>query len=177
MVADTVGFINKIPHSLIEAFKSTLEEVWSADLLLHLVDMTHPLYEAQIDVVASVLRDIGAGETPYLMVPNKIDLAPSMPYRRLMENGARGVCPISALTGKGIPQLLEMLAKMLDEGKEQRRFCFSPSQGHLLALLRQRGRILEEHYVESGIEVTALITPKLAGQMRKLLQSGNEIEE
>ncbi len=176
MVVDTVGFINKIPHSLIEAFKSTLEEVWSADLLLHLVDMTHSLCEKQIEVVESVLRDIGAGEMPYLMVPNKIDLAPPMLYQRLMTNGARAVCPISGLTGEGIPQLLEMLGRILDEGKEQASFCFSPSQGHLLGLLRQRGRILEEHYLTSGIEVTALVTPKLAGQMRKLLQSRNEIE-
>lgn len=169
MVVDTVGFINKIPHSLIEAFKSTLEEVSSADLLLHLVDMTHPLYEEQIQVVEAVLKEIGAGETPYLLLPNKIDLAQA-PFQRFLQNGAVEVCPISALTGQGIDQLLEAVGRMLDQGKERGEFCFSPAQGSLLSLLRQRGRILEEKYQENGIHVIALLTPKLAGQMRKWLK-------
>jgi GTP-binding protein HflX len=168
MVVDTVGFINKIPHSLIEAFKSTLEEVSSADLLLHLVDVSHPLYEEQIQVVEQVLREIGAGATPYLLVPNKIDLAQA-PFRRFLSNGAREVYPISALTGKGVDQLLEALGKILDQGKERSEFWFSPSQGFFLSLLRQRGRILEEKFDDGSIHVTALLTPKLAGQMRKWL--------
>lgn len=170
MVIDTVGFINKIPHSLIEAFKSTLEEVRSADLLLHLVDMTSPLYEEQIQVVEAVLRDIGAGETPHLIVPNKVDLAMLPPRQSIGSNGASVVCPISALTGKGIDQLLEAVGRILDQGKERIQFCLSPSQGNLLSLLRQRGRILEEKYEESRVYVTALVTPKLAGQMRKWLR-------
>lgn len=176
MVVDTVGFINKIPHSLIEAFKSTLEEVRNADLLLHLVDMTSPLYEEQIQVIEAVLKEIGAGETTHIMVPNKVDVAPSTSFQRLMSNGAREVCPISALTGKGIERLLETIGKILDQGKEQIRFCFSPSQGSLLSLLRQRGRILQERYQENGIHVTALVTPKLAGQMRKWLAENDSRE-
>src|SRR4029453_8090099 len=81
MIADTVGFINKIPHSLIEAFKSTLEEVMGADLLLHVVDMSSALYDEQIDTVEEVLCDIGAGEIPTIMVPNKTDLLTSATHR------------------------------------------------------------------------------------------------
>ena len=176
MLADTVGFINKIPHSLIEAFKSTLEEVRCADLLLHLVDFTHPLYEEQIKVVEAVLRDIGAGDTPYLMAPNKIDLLPEAHFRRLAGNGAREVCPISALTGKGIGSLLEAIGKILDQGKERNEFCFAPSQGSLLSQLRRQGRILEETYEGERIHVTALLTPKLAGQMRKWLDRDKDRE-
>ena len=168
MLADTVGFINKIPHSLIEAFKSTLEEVRSADLLLHLVDMTHPLCEEQIRVVEEVLREIGAGDTPYLMVPNKVDIS-GLSSQRLAQNGARAVCPISALTGQGVGGLLEGIGNILDRGKERSEFCFSPAQGPLLSLLRQRGRILDEEFDGDSIHVTALLTPKLAGQMRKWL--------
>lgn len=168
MMADTVGFINKIPHSLIEAFKSTLEEVRSADLLLHIVDMTHPLFQEQIEVVEEVLREIGAGDAPYLMVPNKIDVA-GAPLRGLMRNGAREVCPISALTGEGVELLLQAIAAILDLGKEQREFCFSPAQGSLLALLRRHGRVLEERWEGGRIRVRALLTPKLAGQMSKWL--------
>ena len=175
MVADTVGFISKIPHSLIEAFKSTLEEVRSADLLLHLVDMTNPLFEEQIQVVEEVLRDIGAGDTPYLMVPNKVDVA-NAPSQRLAGNGARAACPISALTGQGVDHLLAEIGNILDRGKERSEFRFSPAQGSLLSLLRRQGRILEEKFDEESISVTALVTPKLAGQIRKWLGENRSIE-
>lgn len=175
MVADTVGFISKIPHSLIEAFKSTLEEVRSADLLLHLVDMTNPLFEEQIQVVEGVLRDIGAGDTPYLMVPNKVDVA-NAPSQRLAGNGARAVYPISALTGQGVDHLLAEIGNIVDRGKERSEFRFSPAQGSLLSLLRWQGRILEEKFDEESISVTALVTPKLAGQIRKWLGENRSIE-
>lgn len=175
MVADTVGFISKIPHSLIEAFKSTLEEVRSADLLLHLVDMTNPLFEEQIQVVEEVLRDIGAGDTPYLMVPNKVDVA-NAPSQRLAGNGAQAACPISALTGQGVDHLLAEIGNILDRGKERSEFRFSPAQGSLLSLLRQQGRILEEKFDQESISVTALVTPKLAGQIRKWLGENRSIE-
>lgn len=168
LVVDTVGFISKIPHSLIEAFKSTLEEVRNADLLLHLVDMTSPVEEEQIRVVDEVLEEIGAGETTRLLVPNKIDAASGPPLQRLQSNGARTVCPISALTGEGIGPLLETIGGILDQGKEQIRFFLSHSQGDLLARLRRQARILEESYEAAGVRVTALATPKLAGQLRKL---------
>lgn len=169
MLVDTVGFINKIPHALVEAFKSTLEEVTQADLLLHLADVTHPLLEEQIQVVQEVLGDIGAGATPQLLVPNKVDLGP-VPAPRVAQNGSCGVCPISALSGEGIAHLLETIEEILDRGKERAQFCFSPSQGSLLALLRQRGRILQERYEDERVHVTALVSPKLAGQIRKWLQ-------
>ena len=172
MIVDTVGFINKIPHSLIEAFKSTLEEVRSADLLLHLVDMANPLFEEQIQVIEEVLQEIGAGDIPSILVPNKIDTVSSWPMRQLKGGTVEGVCPISALTGKGVGQLLDLIGRVLDQGKEQFRASFFSSQGKLLSLLRERGRILEEIYQDDEIHVTALVTPKLAGQMRKLLSAG-----
>ena len=170
MVVDTVGFINKIPHSLIDAFKSTLEEVRSADLLLHLVDMAHPLFEEQIQVIEAVLEEIGAGEIPSLLVPNKIDAVPSLPLPRLKNRAGEGVCPISALTGAGIDRLLQMIGTILDQGKERFQASFSASQGGLLSLLREHGRIVEESYEGNEIHVKALVTPKLAGQMHKLLR-------
>jgi len=174
MLADTVGFINKIPHSLIEAFKSTLEEVRCADLLLHVVDASHPRHEEQIAVVETVLRDIGAGATPCILAPNKVDLAPS--GGRFPADGARAVCPISALTGKGIEGLLEAIEKTLDQGKERSAFSFSPSEGALLSLLRSRGRILDETYEDNKIRVTALLSPKLAGQMKKWLAQSRSLD-
>jgi len=171
MLVDTVGFINKIPHSLIEAFKSTLEEVSRSDLLLHLVDMSNPLHEEQIHVIEKVLNEIGAGEIPTLLVPNKVDAAPGVPLRQLRTEAALAVCPISALAGTGVDRLLEVIGTVLDQRKEEFYACFSPAQGELIALLRERGRVVEEIYDGEMIRVTAMVTPKLAGQMRKLLRT------
>jgi GTP-binding protein HflX len=169
MLVDTVGFINKIPHSLIEAFRSTLEEVKSADLLLHVVDMATPLFAEQIEVIEEVLQEIGAGDIPSILVPNKIDRMASVPIQSLQSRGGEGVSPISALTGAGIDSLLDLVGRVLDQGKEPFRARFFSWQGKLLSLLRERGKILEETYEGDQIHVTALVTPKLAGQMRKLL--------
>jgi GTPase len=171
MIVDTVGFINKIPHSLIEAFKSTLEEVSRADLLLHLIDMTNPLYDEHVDVIEKVLDEIGAGEIPTVLVPNKVDLASSAGVRQPKSANVSDVCPISALTGAGVTALMETAGKILDRKKERFHACFTPAQGGLVALLRERGRIVKEKYDGDLLRVTAMVTPKLAGQMRKLLNA------
>ena len=169
MIVDTVGFINKIPHSLVEAFKSTLEEVSNADLLLHLVDLASPQFEEQIDVAYGVLAEIGAGDIPTVLVANKIDAVDHVPLALLKRHEANEVCPISALTGQGIDRLLATVGAILDERKERFQGVFSQAQGALIAILRERGRIVQEAYQGDGIHVTAMVTPKLAGQMRKLL--------
>jgi len=170
MLVDTVGFIHKIPHALIEAFKSTLEEVRSAELLLHLIDMANPMFEEQIEIIEEVLREIGAGDIPVILVPNKIDAVPTVPLQRLKNRGAVGVCPVSALTRTGIAELLERVGEVLEQGKERFQACFNASQGGLISLLRERGRIIEERYDGDEVHVTAIVTPKFAGQMRKLLR-------
>lgn len=171
MLVDTVGFINKIPHSLIEAFKSTLEEVSRADLLLHLVDLANPLWEEQIGVIEGVLDEIGAGELPMVLVPNKVDIAFSVPVQQLKSRDVLGVCSISALTGAGVEELLDTVGKILDRDKEYFQAIFTPAQGPLIALLRERGRIIRESYDGEMIRIIALVTPKLAGQMRKLMST------
>jgi len=172
MIVDTVGFINKIPHSLIEAFKSTLEEVSRADLLLHMVDLANPLYEEQIQIIEKVLAEIGAGEIPTILVPNKVDLAGSVPLAGIKSHGAARVSPISALTGTGVEALLVLVGEILDRSKERIEARLTPAQGWLMALLRQRGRVVEEDCDGENIRVTALVTPKLAGQIRKILRRG-----
>jgi len=169
MIVDTVGFINKIPHSLIEAFKSTLEEVSRADLLLHMVDLANPLYEEQIQIIEKVLGEIGAGEIPTILAPNQVDMAGSVPMARLKTNGVAQVCPISALSGTGVDDLLAVVSRILDQSKERIEAQFTPAQGGLVALLRERGRVVEELHDGESIRVTALVTPKLAGQIRKTL--------
>jgi len=168
MLVDTVGFINKIPHALVEAFKSTLQEVRSADLLIHVVDLANPLYEEQIHVIERVLGEIGAARIPTILALNKVDAAPEAPFGHLGES-AVGVCPISACTGTGIGALLDAVGATLDVGKETFQASFAPSQAGLVARLRERGRVVSEDHDGERIRVSALVTPKLAGQIRKLL--------
>ena len=169
MVIDTVGFISKIPHTLIDAFKSTLEEVVSADLLLHIGDSSCPYFAEQVSVVETVLEDIGAGKIPRLLVPNKIDISGFVLPRGAGQNGASVVCPISARTGSGIDELLQQVASALDHDRETVRFAFLPTQGAFLSEVRRQGRIVEENYQDGRVYVTAVVTPKLAGQLRKSL--------
>ena len=169
MLVDTVGFINKIPHALVEAFKSTLEEVRRADLLLHLVDLANPLFAEQIRVIEEVLAEIGAADIPTILVPNKIDLAPAAPLGALNNGAALGVCPISARSGAGLDALLKLVGETLDKRKEPFHASLAPSQAGLISLLRERGRVVSEHYDGERIHVAAMVTPKLAGQLRKIL--------
>jgi GTP-binding protein HflX len=172
MLVDTVGFINKIPHALVDAFKSTLQEVRRADLLIHLVDLANALYEEQIHIVERVLGEIGAADVPAILALNKIDVAPDARFRHLNNGTAIGICPISARTGEGIGSLLDLVGATLDAGKESFQYCFDPAQADLVSLLRERGRIVSEDHDGERIRVSALLTPKLAGQMRKRLAGG-----
>jgi GTP-binding protein HflX len=98
-------------------------------------------------------------------------LAPGAPLGCLNDGAVVGVCPISARTGAGLGALLNLVGETLDKGKEPFHACFTPSQAGLVSLLRERGRIVSEHHDGERIEVTARVTPKLAGQLRKLLAS------
>jgi len=166
MLVDTVGFINKIPHTLMDAFKATLEEIHQADLLLCVMDPTSPVAEQQLAIVESVLDDIGAAETPRLVVPNKIDVAESLPV--YPQNGHEGLCPISARTGAGIDRLLEIIGGLLDRGKQTIRLTLPQSETVIIPFLRARGRVLAEEYNGGDVHITALVSAKVSGQLRKL---------
>ena len=166
MLVDTVGFINKIPHALMDAFKATLEEIHQADLLLCVMDPTSPLAEQQFAIVDSVLDDIGAAETPRLIVPNKTDVAVNPPI--YPPNGHEGLCPISARTGTGIDNLLETIGNLLDRGKQRVRLTLPQSETVIIPFLRARGRVLAEEYDEDEVRITALVTAKVSGQLDKL---------
>jgi GTP-binding protein HflX len=135
-----------------------------------MVDLANPLYEEQIQIIENVLGEIGAGEIPTILVPNKVDLAGSVPVAKLKTNGVAQVCPISALTGTGVDELLAGVGRILDQSKERIEVRLSPTQSWLTALLRERGRVVEEHYEGESIKIVASVTPKLAGQIRKALR-------
>jgi GTP-binding protein HflX len=166
LLADTVGFIHKLPHQLVEAFKSTLEQVVAADLLLHVVDVSHPAWPEQAAVVERVLDEIGAGERPVLRVLNKIDVGdPANPPRAARSDDVL----ISAAAERGLPTLLARIEERLSAGLDRVRCELPAGRGDVLAQLRRTGRILEEYHRDGVVTVTALLPPKTAGQLRKQL--------
>jgi GTP-binding protein HflX len=169
-LSDTVGFIHKLPHQLVEAFKSTLEEVVSADLLLHVVDAANPAYEMQAAVVARVLDEIGAAERPTLLIFNKIDELDHAARRAIELAAARAdAVAVSAKTGTGIDGLKAAVDKRLAADRERVQFRVPFHRGEVLARLYRDGAVIDARQDGSATLITALVTAKLAGQVRKSL--------
>ncbi|MBK1726373.1 GTPase HflX [Halorhodospira neutriphila] len=150
VVSDTVGFISRLPHDLVAAFRSTLEEVADADLLLHVIDAGAEEREHQIEQVEAVLGDLGAAEVPTLRVYNKIDTSALSAGTVYDDAGAVAGVRLSAATGEGTAGLLEAVGGSLGPPRVRRRVCLAPEQGRLRAALFRLGRILDERYAESG---------------------------
>ena len=174
LLVDTVGFIHRLPHQLVEAFKSTLEEVRRADLLLHVVDATNPEAEQQIAVVERVLDEIGAGETPTILAWNKIDRAEAgggVPPRDVAAHPQIvDVAAISAATGRGLQDLLATIERWLDRERVRIEVTIPASRGDLIAWVHRAAKVVSEEYEDGAARVTALASPKLAGQLRKQLE-------
>lgn len=165
LMTDTVGFIRKLPHHLVESFKATLEEVVEADLLLHVIDCAHPQVEQQIEAVHAVLRDLGAQDKPILNVLNKIDdPVGAGTARRLARCGGRNTA-VSAKTGEGMDGLLDELADCLQGGYATMRLCIPLSEGRLLAQLKQSAVILEECYEEGHADLLVRVPHALVAKV------------
>ena len=160
VISDTVGFIRKLPHQLVEAFKATLEELEYADLLLHVIDVSNPEWQQQAAVVENLIRELGAGELPRIDVFNKSD---RLPAGEIMPHG-EDICSISARTGEGVDKLLEMIASRLDSGSRRVELRIPYDKGGLLDQLYREAKVENVEYGET-IAVTAVCTPKVLGQM------------
>ena len=159
LLTDTVGFIRKLPHGLVEAFKATLEEVVQADLLLHVVDVSHPLVEEQITAVNAVLAEIGAGEKPVLMVLNKVDrLETAAALGRLQERFPHAVA-ISATTGQGIEELLAEISTQIRPERELLELRIPHEEAAVIARLHKVGQVLERRYLAKTAKFKARIPP------------------
>ena len=164
VISDTVGFIRKLPHQLVEAFKATLEELEYADLLLHVIDVSNPEWQQQAAVVENLIRELGAGELPRIDVFNKSD---RLPAGEIMPHG-EDICSISAKTGEGVDKLLEMIAQRLDSGSRRCVLHIPYDKGGLLDQLYREAKVESVEYGET-IAVTALCTPKVLGQKAPIL--------
>lgn len=144
VLADTVGFIQELPHDLVAAFRSTLQETRDADLLLHVVDIHDPDFQSRIGHVNNVLEQIGADKVPQLLVYNKIDLAGQQPALILGEQGAPVAVALSAATGEGTDLLRQAVTQLLSKDTVQGWVRLSPGRGRERSLLFEHGCVLEE---------------------------------
>jgi GTP-binding protein HflX len=162
LLTDTVGFIRKLPHGLVEAFKATLEEVVQTDLLVHVVDVSHPQAEEQIRSVDAVLKEIGADGKATLMVFNKIDQLNGSRdvLMRFMERHPHGVA-ISAATGEGIPALLAELGSQLRPIREFMELSVPHEKAEVIARLHEVGQVVERDYNGETARFKARIPPHL----------------
>jgi len=164
-LSDTVGFVRHLPHQLVEAFRSTLEEVAEADLVLHVVDGSNVDPEGQIAAVREVLAEIGADTVPELIVVNKSDAADPMVLARLTSREPHAVV-VSARTGAGIDRLLEALERDLPRPSVEVDVLLPYSRGDLVSKIHEQGKVLSLEHVGLGSRVRALVNPSLAGELR-----------
>ena len=163
VISDTVGFIRKLPHQLVEAFKATLEELEYADLLLHVIDVSNPQWQQQAAIVESLIRELKADHIPCLRVYNKCDLAFSG-----QRTAGEDTVSISAKTGEGVPELLACIDKKLDKGTRRVTLHLPYDKAGLLDGLYREAKVESVEYGET-IAVTAVCTPKVLGQMALFL--------
>ena len=171
VISDTVGFIRKLPHQLVEAFKATLEELEYADLLLHVIDVSNPQWQQQADIVESLIRELKADQIPCLRVYNKCDLAFSG-----QRPAGEDTVSISARTGEGLDRLLTLIDKRLDKGTRRVIIHLPYDKAGLLDGLYREARVESVEYAAT-IDVAAVCTPKVLGQVKDYIENWQEPKE
>ena len=156
LISDTVGFVRNLPHQLVEAFRSTLEEVNQADLLVHIIDGSDPDPDRQITAVHSVLAEIGAGDVPEILVVNKTDIADPIPVKRLLALHP-GAVATSALTGTGIEELATAITARLADTTDDIELVIPYDRGDLVAKLHDIGRVSSTEHTDAGTKVRAQV--------------------
>lgn len=160
-LSDTVGFVRNLPHQLVEAFRSTFEEVQEADVLVHVVDASHPDPRAQLATVREVIAEVDATNIPEIVVFNKIDLVDEA--QRLVLHGLEpNAVFVSAKTGEGIEVLLERISRTLPDPTIEVDVIIPYDRGDLVAALHERNRVVETQYVEQGTRIRARVSAEMA---------------
>ena len=169
LITDTVGFIKKLPHYLVEAFKSTLEEVIYADLLIHVVDMSNSEYENQMFVVDSVLAEIGAAGNDMIIAYNKCDKIEGFDIIKANSNKKSNEIFISASNKIEIDSLLDIIEKQSSKGSSIVDLLIPYSEGSFLPLVHENGKIIMESYIENGIQIKAELDTITISKLNKYL--------
>ncbi|MDR1596937.1 MAG: GTPase HflX [Treponema sp.] len=165
VITDTVGFIRRLPHVLVDAFRSTLEEAAQADLLVHVLDASDPDVDTYFETTLSVLRELGADKKPMLTALNKIDCLESAGALDSLLRRYPGGIPVSALSGAGLDELARRMIGALSG--PVRRFRFPPERSDLAALVYRNGTVLRETYEGTYIEVEARVEGDFAGKLKE----------
>lgn len=163
LLTDTVGFISKLPHHLVEAFKSTLEEAVYADIILHVVDASNPAMDSQMYVVYDTLEKLGAGDKPIITAFNKIEIAGN---KVLKDFKADKTVNISALYGDGLTELKDTIEEVLRESKIYIEKTYSYTEASKISLIRKYGQLISEEYVAEGIEVKAYVPTEIYDKVK-----------
>ena len=171
LLSDTVGFIRKLPTHLVEAFKATLEELTYADVLLHVIDLSNPEWEAQAAVVDRLIDQLGAAHTPCIRVFNKCDA-----YIGILPHGENIVC-ISARSGEGAKELVDTLSAMLDRGKKRVMLKIPYANAGLADSLNRDAQVHSMEYTDSGIEAEVTVGPELFGRVKQFIPGYVEPKE
>ena len=167
LLTDTVGFIRKLPHHLVDAFRSTLEEAVYADLILHVVDAGNPRMDRQMEVVYDTLVQLGAGDKPVYTLFNKMDTVDNGNDNHLTDPHADRVYMISARTGDGIEELLEGLSDYLSRGQKFLEIVIPYSNAGCIPRIHADGQMICEEYRPDGIYVRAMVPAALYGKILK----------
>jgi len=168
LLSDTVGFIRNLPHHLVASFHATLEETRQADLLLHVVDVSSPQAEPQMDSVMAVLRQIGCAEHSILCVGNKTDLIEDEAHLPLLRRRFDGAVMISAATGAGLDALRDRIRAFLDRDRVAISVSMSPAEGRLQAYLAEHAEVLSREYGEEIVRMSVRVAPRHLGAIRRM---------
>ncbi|MFZ2257421.1 MAG: GTPase HflX [Clostridiaceae bacterium] len=175
-VTDTVGFIRKLPHDLVEAFKSTLEEVIYADILIHVVDASSQDAPGQVEAVEQVLEELGAVNKPMILALNKADLGVSAAADLIRAAAPESVpvLEISAKTGLNLDHLLVLVQELLPQDYNTYELLIPYSMQKLVSLVHQEGNVLEEEFGEDGTRLRAQLATSIAGKLKEFILPGEE---
>ena len=174
LLTDTVGFLKQLPHHLIESFKATLEEVAEADLLLHIVDLSHPLYEQQMAAVKTVLEELNAWGKQMIVVFNKVDRVTNPALIEHALHMHPNSVAISAVTGAGFPELFGEIENQVKAWRLRVKLVLPNHLTALVAELHRVGRVLDISYQGDTITLTAHVPPQLQGKIKPYLIPGQE---
>ena len=170
-LADTVGFVRHLPHQLVEAFKSTLEEVSAADLIVHVVDGSHPDPQEQIRAVREVIKDVGGGDILEIIAINKADIAAPEIIMQLLREEPNSFA-FSARTGFGMETLIKAIETSLPRPRVEITAVIPFSRGELVSIIHERGEVLSETYSEDGTRIHAMVDAHIAKRIQEMLELG-----
>ena len=168
LLTDTVGFIQKLPHHLVQAFRATLEELKYADILLHVVDASNPNRQEQMQVVYKTLEDLGCGDTPVITVFNKMDRDVELPLP--MDTKAREIAQVSAFTGDGLNGMLGMVENLLKSFRKSMAVLVPYTEGGLIGWVHGRCEIIREEHTPEGVLLEVYVDEESANRLEKYKQ-------